>query len=86
MSVFEPSSRRFREVLIFCFRLKKTETEAYRMLSSTHGEAPFSEKMCHEWFQLFKSGELDVEDRHSGRKEKTFKDFELEALLTEDSC
>ena len=25
---------------------------------------------CHEWFQRFKNGDFDVEDRHSGGKEK----------------
>ena len=34
----------------------------------------------------FKNGDFDVEDRHSGGREKVFKDAELEALLEEDSC
>ena len=42
--------------------------------------------MCREWFQRFKSGDFDGEDRHGGGKEKIFKDFELEVLLAEDSC
>ena len=29
---------------------------------------------------------IDVEDRHSGGKEKVFEDAELEALLEQDSC
>ena len=56
------------------------------MLSIAHGEAALSEKTCREWFQCFKSGDFDVEDRHGGGKEKIFKDSELEALLAEDSC
>ena len=32
----------------------------------------------------FKNGDFDVEDRHSGGREKVFEDAELEALL--DSC
>ena len=37
-----------------------------------------------EWFQRFKNGDFDVEDRHNGRREKVFEDAKLEALL--DSC
>ena len=56
------------------------------MLSNTYGEAAISERTCHEWFQRFKNGDFDVEDRHSGGKEKVFEDAELEALLEQDSC
>ena len=55
------------------------------MLSSTYGEADLSERTCCEWFQRFKSGDFDVKDRHGGGKEKIFEDFELEALISEDS-
>ena len=43
-------------------------------------------KECREWFQRFKNGDFDVEDRHSGGREKIFEDAELEALLEQDSC
>ena len=33
----------------------------------------------------FKNGDFDVEDRHSGGREKVFEDAELEALLEQDS-
>ncbi|KAG5320415.1 MTH1 protein, partial [Pseudoatta argentina] len=39
-----------------------------------------------EWFQRFKNGDFDAEDRHSGGREKIFEDAELEALLDQDSC
>ena len=86
MSVFEPNSGHLRKILIFCFYLKKTAAEAYRMLASTYGEAALSERTCREWFQRFKSGDFYIEDRHGGGKQKTFEDSELEALLSEDSC
>ena len=35
---------------------------------------------CCEWSQRFKNGDFDVEDRHSGGREKVFEDAELEAL------
>ena len=81
MSVFEPNSRHLREVLIFFFHLKKTADESHGMLSSSYGEAALSERTCREWFQRFKSGDFDVEDRHSSRKEKIFEDSKLEALF-----
>ena len=86
MSVFEPNSRNLWEVLIFCFHLNKTATEAHRMLSSTYGEVALSERTCREWFQCFKSDDFDVEDRNTGGKENIFGDFELEAFFTEDAC
>ena len=86
MSVFEPNSCHLWEVLNFCFHLKKTVAEAHQMPSSTYGVAAFSEKTCREWFQRFKSGDFDVEDRHGSGKEIIFEDSELEALLAEDSC
>ena len=86
MSVYEPNSRHLREVLIFCFNMKKSAAEAHRMLSNTYGEAAISERTCREWFQRFKNGDFDVEDRHSGGREKVFEDAELEALLDQDLC
>ena len=56
------------------------------MLSSTQGETALNERTYREWFQRCKSGDFDVEDRHSGGKKKIFEDSELEALRAEDSC
>ena len=83
MSVYKPNSRHLREVLIFCFNMKKS-AETHRMLSNikcSYGEAAISERTCREWFQHFKNGDFDVEDRHSGGREKVFEVAELEALL-----
>ena len=49
MSVLEPNFRNLREILIFCFHLKKTAAEAHRMLSSVYGEAALSERECREY-------------------------------------
>ena len=86
MSVYEPNSHHLREVLIFCFNMKKSAAGTHRMLSNTYGEADISERTCREWFQRFKNGDFDVEDRHSGGREKVFEDAELEVLLEQDSC
>ena len=66
--------------------MKKSAAEAHRMLSNTYGEAAISERTCRKWFQCFKNGDFNVEDRHSDRREKVFEDAELEALLEQDSC
>ena len=66
MSVYEPNSRHLRKVLIFCFNMKKSAVEAHRMLSNIYGEAAISERTCREWFQHFKNGDFDVENRYSG--------------------
>ena len=66
--------------------MKKSVTEAHRMLPNTYDEAAISERTYREWFQRFKNDDFDVEDRHSGGKEKVFEDAELEALLDQDSC
>ncbi|KAG5334401.1 NSE3 protein, partial [Acromyrmex charruanus] len=58
MSVYEPNSRHLREVLIFCFNMKKSAAEAHRMLSNTYCEAAISERTCREWFQRFKNGDV----------------------------
>ena len=80
MSVYEPNSRHLREVLIFCFNMKKSAAEAHRMLSNTYNEAAISERTCREWFQRFKNGDFDVKVRHSGGREKVFEDAELDYL------
>ncbi|GFW69541.1 aromatic-L-amino-acid decarboxylase [Trichonephila clavipes] len=73
---------------LVCFRrkMKKSAAEAHRMLSNTYGEAAISKRTCREWFQRFKNGDFEVEDQHSGGREKVFEDAELEALLDQDSC
>ena len=60
--------------------MKKSAAEAHRILSNTYGEAAISERTCREWFQRFKNGDFDVEDRHSGRREKVFENAELNYL------
>ncbi|EGI70537.1 Mariner Mos1 transposase, partial [Acromyrmex echinatior] len=79
-------SRHLREILIFCFNMKKSAPEAHRMLSNIYGEAAISERTYHEWFQRFKNGDFDVENQHSGGREKVFEDAELETLIDQDSC
>ncbi|GFU04964.1 mariner Mos1 transposase [Trichonephila clavipes] len=48
MSAYEPNSRHLREVLIFCFNMKKSVAEAHRMLSNTCGETSIGKRTCPE--------------------------------------
>ena len=75
-----------REILIFFFNLKKSATKAHRLLVETYGEAALSEKSCRGWFQKFKNGEFDIEDKERSGRPKVYEDAELEALLDQDSC
>jgi len=83
MSNFESNKRYLRELLIYFFNLKKSE--AHRLLVETYGDAALSERSCREWFQKFKNGEFDVEDKERSGRPKVYEDAELEALLNEDS-
>jgi len=83
MLSFELNKRHLRELLIYFFNLKKSAAEAHRLLVEAYGDAALSERSYREWFQKFKNGEFDVEDKErSGR----YEDAKLEALLDEDSC
>jgi len=86
MSVYEPNPRHLREILIFCFNMKKSAAEPHRMLSNTYGETAIGERTCREWFRRFENGDFDIEHRQGDGREKVFKDAELKALLHEDSC
>lgn len=44
MSACEPNSHHVREILIFCFNIKKSAAEVYPMLSNTYGDFTISEE------------------------------------------
>ncbi|EGI63187.1 Mariner Mos1 transposase [Acromyrmex echinatior] len=87
MPSFELSNKRhLRELLIYFFNLKKSTAEAHRLLVEAYGEAALSERSYREWFQKFKKGEFDIEDKERSGRSKMYEDAKLEALLNEDSC
>ena len=88
MSSFEPNKRHLRELLIYFFNLKKSAAEswAYRLLVEAYDDAALNERSCRKWFQKFKNGEFDVENKERSGRPKVYEDAELEALLDEDSC
>ena len=80
MSTFEPNKRRYlHEMLIFCFKWKKTAAEAHRMLVEVYDDNAPSDKTCRE-FRRFKSG-FDVEDKERPGRSGAFEDEELQGLV-----
>ena len=84
MSKFIPNKKHSRIALIFCFHLKKTAAESYRLLREAYGEHAPSQDTCERWFRRFKSGDFDVADKEHGKPQKRYEDVELQALLDED--
>ena len=82
-SNFEPNKHHLRELLIYFFNLKKSAAETHKLLVEAYGDAALNKRSC-EWFQKFKNGEFDVEDKERNGRPKVY--AELEALLDEDSC
>ena len=56
------------------------------MLVETYGEAASSERRYREWFQKFKNGEFNIEDKERSGRPKVYEDAEFEALLDQNSC
>ena len=77
---FEPNKRHLRELFIYFFNLKKSAVEAHRLLVETYGEATLSERHFREWFQKFKNGEFDIEDKERSGRPKVYEYAELKAL------
>jgi len=70
-----PGNYDLRTVLIFCYHLKKTAAESYRMLVEAYGA--LGKSQCFEWFKKFKSGDFDVKNEERGKPPKKFEDSEL---------
>jgi len=70
MSSFEPNKHHLRELLIYFFNLKKSAAEAHRLLVEVYDA--LSKRSCREWFQKFKNGEFDVEDKERSGKPKVY--------------
>ena len=72
---------------MYCFHLKKTVAESYRLLPEAYSEHAPSQDTCERWFWSFKSGDFDT--RREGRQgtwktSKKFEGVELQALSDED--
>lgn len=65
-----------REAIIFCFNLKKTVAETFRMLQEAYGERCLSETACKMWFWRFNNVDFSVEDKQRPGQSKQFEDEE----------
>lgn len=72
MSDFVPKKEHLREALHFCFHLKKSAAESYRLLVETYKEHALSEITYKNWFGRFKN-DFDVNDRAPWLAEKVLK-------------
>ena len=86
MLSFEPNKRHLWKLLIYFFNLKKSAAEAHRLLVEAYSEAALSERSIREWFQKFRNGEFDIEDKERSGRPKVYEDAKSEALLDQDSC
>jgi len=84
MTKFVSNKEHSRTALIFCFHLKKTTAESYRLLREAYGEHTPSQKTYERWFQCFKIGDFDIVNKEHGKPPKKYEDVELQALLDED--
>jgi histone-lysine N-methyltransferase SETMAR len=84
MSEFVPKKLHLREVLLHYFLLKKSAAETYRLLREVYGEYAPSERNCRFWFERFKAGDFDVNDKEREGAPTKFDDAELKAILDED--
>ena len=80
-----PKKEHSRTALIFCFHLKKTVAESYRLLREVYGERVPSQDMCERLFRYFKNDDFEVAEKKHGKTPKEFElESELQALLDED--
>lgn len=86
MTTYIPEKRHLREAVLFMFNLKKNATDAHEMLKEAYGANALSVRTCQEWFQRFKNGDFDVNDKDHGRPPLKFQDAELQSLLDKDDC
>ncbi|GBP45781.1 Mariner Mos1 transposase [Eumeta japonica] len=78
MSKFEPNKHNLWELLILFLNLTKSAAEAHRLLVEAYNEAALSETSFRNWFQEFKNGDFDVEDKNLSGRPKIYEDADLE--------
>ncbi|GBP85786.1 Phosphatidylinositol 4-kinase beta [Eumeta japonica] len=58
--------------------------EAHRLLVEAYNAAVLSERTCRQWFQKFKNGDFDIEDKDRSRRPKIYEDVKLDESLEEN--
>ena len=67
--------------LKFLVRLRKTPTEALKLLQEVYGDDLMSRTRLFEWYRTFKEGRKEVEDDHrSGRPSTNTTDENVEQM------
>lgn len=62
MSNIVLTKQHLREVLVFCFKCKKSRAEVIRMFIEVHNDNPPIYKLRRKWFQCLKNDDFNVED------------------------
>ena len=87
MPKFEPTKRNLRETMLFCFHLEKSAVAGYhRFFVEAYGNHTSTVQAIENWFQRFKNGDFDLEDKERPGQPIKFEDTELEAFLDQDPC
>ena len=71
MQTFLPGKHHLREALLFMFNLKKNASAAHQSLVEAYGDHALCERACREWFQRFKIGDYNVNDKEHGKQAHT---------------
>lgn len=75
-----------RHCMLFLFHQQKTAAEATRIICETYGQETITDSGCRKWFQRFKSGDFDLNDKERSGRPREMDSDDLEAMLKEDSC
>lgn len=70
---------------MFCFHQKKTAAETKRIICETYGKDVIAASTCGKWFERFRSGDFDTNDKERPGRPRNLKDNRLEELLREDN-
>jgi len=85
MSSFLLKKNHMREALLFYINLKKSAAESHRMLVEAYGDNALSETTCRDWFRRFNDDNLDLSDKKRENRPRKVEDYQLQALLDEDT-
>lgn len=77
---FPPVKCHLRERLLDYLLLKKSASESHRLLAKAPGDHAPIVHMRQNWFQRFKNGNSNVEDKDHGRSKRKFGGAKLQAL------